>query len=533
MAEIPDYAPQPEAEGLDFQRFSTIFRRRHLVFFLCLLVAWLLVWGAGWVIPAKYTSTTTILLERPNMPKDYVAPNIGEDLEMRMQSLTQQILNRTRLLGIIEKFHLYGGGGPGMADAQVEMMRKDIKVDLVEGENKRDVFGFTLSYTAKSPQLAQQVAVELTDLFIDENVKSQQQASQDTTNFLESQLESASSGLAEQDVKLRDYEAKHIGELPSQQQSNLQILSGLQAQLQSEQDALNNTRQQEVYDKEMISQLKSADNPAEAAADAGAQSVTDLDVQLEQMKARLADLSAHYTDRYPDVQNLKRAITKTEKERDDLVNIAKTKPASGTPVHRAGNRDQNAMLMQAQSQLAALESEVANRQKAVDALRAKVGEYQARLNAEPVREQELTELTRGYEQTKANYDSLLKKKEESAMATSMEQMQEGERFRTIDPPGLPTSPSFPNRLKLCGIGVGAGLALGLLVVIVLEAREGRLYSEKELKSQLPMAILVEIPLIEIPADALAKKRRTILGWAVAVTTTIIIAAGSAFTFLHS
>ena len=71
-------------------------------------------------------------------------------------------------------------------------------------------------------------------------------------------------------------------------------------------------------------------------------------------------------------------------------------------------------------------------------------------------EQQLSDLTRGYDQSKANYDDLLKKKNESAMATSMELLQQGERFRIIDPPSLPVKPDFPNRLKFCGIGLAAG-----------------------------------------------------------------------------
>ena len=49
------------------------------------------------------------------------------------------------------------------------------------------------------------------------------------------------------------------------------------------------------------------------------------------------------------------------------------------------------------------------------------------------------------------------------MATSMEQLQQGERFTMLDPPSLPMKPPFPNRLKLCGIGLGVGVALGLVV----------------------------------------------------------------------
>ena len=116
-----------------------------------------------------------------------------------------------------------------------------------------------------------------------------------------------------------------------------------------------------------------------------------------------------------------------------------------------------------QGQLHANKTEIANRERAVVDLQTKVAGYQARLNQEPVREQQLADLTRGYDQSKANYDDLLKKKNESAMATSMELLQQGERFRVIDPPSLPTKPDFPNRLKFCGIGLGLGLALGSVV----------------------------------------------------------------------
>ena len=125
--------------------------------------------------------------------------------------------------------------------------------------------------------------------------------------------------------------------------------------------------------------------------------------------------------------------------------------------------------------------EIANRERAVADLKTKVVDYQARLNQEPIREQQLSDLTRGYEQSKANYDELLKKKNESAMATSMELLQQGERFRIIDPPSLPVKPEFPNRLKFCGIGLGIGLALGVVVAGGLEMMDDRIYDEKELQ----------------------------------------------------
>jgi hypothetical protein len=152
---------------------------------------------------------------------------------------------------------------------------------------------------------------------------------------------------------------------------------------------------------------------------------------------------------------------------------------------------------------------------------------------EPATEQELADLTRGYDQSKANYDDLLKKKEQSEMATGMEEMQQGERFTMLDPPSLPSKPNFPNQFIFCCIGLGVGLALGCLVVAGFEFLDDRLHSEKEIKALLPIAVLSEIPEIVTPLDEERTKRKLALGWAATALIVVTIAAASAFSYLHS
>jgi uncharacterized protein involved in exopolysaccharide biosynthesis len=188
--------------------------------------------------------------------------------------------------------------------------------------------------------------------------------------------------------------------------------------------------------------------------------------------------------------------------------------------------------VQVQSQLQANRVEVANRERGVADLKAKVVDYQARLNQEPVREQQLSDLTRGYDQSKASYDELLKKKNESAMATSMELLQQGERFRVIDAPSLPMKPNFPNRLKFCGIGLGFGLLLGFVVAGGFEVLDDRVYDEKELQSLLPVAVISEIPLIAVASEHDKERRRLWLGWAVTAIVSFVILLGSAFSYLR-
>ena len=303
--------------------------------------------------------------------------------------------------------------------------------------------------------------------------------------------------------------------------------------------ALNTAKQQRVYLQALLEQQRAALSKVRPVSTDGTSTATDLasvDGQLEKLRAQLADLSSRYTDKYPDVQALKHQIAKVEATRDNLVAAAKTKskqPGDST----AGNSDIDPALagpaQQTQSQLQANQLEIQNRESAIIGLKAKIDAYQGRLNAEPGTEQELADLTRGYDQSQANYNDLLKKKEESVMATSMETLQQGERFTVLDPPSLPAKPDFPNRLKFCEIGLGVGLALGLAVAGGFEYMDDRLHSEQEIKALLPIPVVSEVPEVMSASDEEKTKRRLVLGWAVAALVCVAILGGSAFSFLHN
>jgi polysaccharide biosynthesis transport protein len=533
---MDDDLEQEGGEGRDLEFYLGVIRRRHLPFAIAVLLGWALVWGASWLLAPRYQSSTLILVEQPTLAKDYVTPNVGEDLQERMQSITQQILSRTRLLHIIDEFKLYPGKhAQRSADEKVESMRKDIAIELVR-DPRNQITAFNVSYSSGDPHIAQQVTTELTHLFINENLEVRQQQSQDTTQFLEAQLEGARKSLAEQEDKVRQFKAQHPGELPSQLAANLQILSGLQSQLQNEEDALNSAKQQHVYLESLVNQYRALQGSAKGP-DAAAVGLPAIDEELEKLRAQLTDLSSRYTDRYPDVRKLREQIAKTESIREQLLASLKAKPsdasaAGSTPPAGAGDANQASMLAQVQSQLQSNQLEITDREHSVAALKANMDAYQGRLNQEPVREQQLADLTRGYDQSKATYDELLKKKNESKMATSMELLQQGEQFHIIDPPSFPQRPVFPNHLKFCALGFGIGLGLGLVVVVIFETFDERLYSGKEIKKLLPVEVIGEIPAIVNPADARIAKRKASFAWAADALVLAVILAGSAFSYLH-
>ena len=533
---MADEFDESSSQGFDLRHYLGIVRRRHMQFLIPLFFGWAVVWSASWFLTPRYQSTTLILVEQPTMPRDYVTPNVNDNLQGRMQSITQQILSRTRLLHIIDQVGLFADArSQASPDSKVDRMRKDIDIELVR-DSGNQITAFNVSYSSPDPRLAQQVTSELTNLFINENLEVRQQQSEDTTKFLESQLETARRSLADQEDKIREFKALHPGELPAQVGSNLQILAGLQAQLQSAEDALSSAKQQRTYLETVVNQYRSMQGSPKGSgiSPIGLPAVNE---QLEKLRAQLADLSSHYTDRHPDVRKVKQQIAETEATRDRIVADLKVKEP--TPADSDANatadpemRDPSSPMMQLQGQLQSAKMEIASRERSIAELKGKISEYQSRLNQEPVREQQLSDLTRGYEQSKANYDELLKKKNESAMATSMELLQQGERFRIIDPPSLPAKPTFPNRIKFCGIGLAVGLALGMVVVGGLEFLDDRIYDEKELQKVLPVAVISEIPDIQAASDERRERRHLWIGWATAAFVSGTILLGSAISYLR-
>ena len=532
---MPAPAPQQPQEGLNLRHYWEIFRRRRMLLIIPLVGGWLAVWCASWLLPPRYKSGTLILVEQPTMPKDYVVPNVSENLQERLQSITQQILSRSRLLHIADEMNLYSKERSGLSPEEiVERMRKNIDIELVRGSDDR-ITAFNVYYTAEDPRTAQDVTNRLTNLFINENLEVRQQESEGNTQFLQNQLQSARQILESQEEKIREFKAQHVGELPSQLNSNLQILSGLQTQLQAATEALNATKQQHVYLETLVSQYRALRGPSNPDAPKGG--IVELDDHIDKLRMELRDLSSTYGEKHPEIRRLKAEIAQAEARRNQLVAELKSrdnKPVTATQapdaaVEDGGSKDPSSFA-QLQSQLKANQIEIKNREQTIANLIARIGEYQGRLNQEPIREQQLADLTRGYDQSKASYDDLLKKKNDSAMATSMELQQQGERFRIIDPPSLPLKPSFPNRLKFCGLGILLGLALGGGCVWTAEIMDDRVYSEMQLRRLLPVSILSELPVIYNRGDERDQMHKDLLAWATTAAAGAVILVGSAISY---
>src|SRR5215813_8881335 len=63
--------------------------------------------GVTYFLPKKYTSQTMVLVESPAVSSEIIKPVVTEAISQRMATIQQQILSRSALQPIIDKFGLY------------------------------------------------------------------------------------------------------------------------------------------------------------------------------------------------------------------------------------------------------------------------------------------------------------------------------------------------------------------------------------------------------------------------------------------
>lgn len=534
-----DDMQEPKTKSLE-EYWEIVRRRRWLILgtaFLC----WVVVWAIGWLVPPTYVSQAEIIVQQQQVPTNFVTPNVQTTADEQLQTMTQQILSRPRLQSIIDRYHLYSHENFIVALLEssdpVEQMRKDIQITLVVTPGNRQqqqLTGFKISYGARTPEVANAIVGQLANFFINQNMVTQQERSQSTTSFLASQLAAAKATLDQQETAVRAFKTQHMGELPDQLQSNVQILSGLQSQLAGVQTAQDRSEQQRLYLESLIQEYQSAQSTLDAGGDA-AISPPALDKELSDLRQQLAQELGHYTDNYPDVIALKDQIKKTEALKKQIEDEIAKKKKDGTSTDTldsaADTRLQSGAptaMMQIQSQLKANQMQIQSEKKAALTLEARIRDYQTRLNMTPVVEQELQQVSRGDEEAQANYKSLLDKQNASQLATNLEQNQQGEQFSLVDPASMPSMPSSPNHILISLGGLGAGIVLAVGLTILLELTMARIRQEKDLEGIVPVRVLVGIPHISTQVE---QDRRMVRRWmerAAVLAMVLLIVAGNIY-----
>jgi polysaccharide chain length determinant protein (PEP-CTERM system associated) len=486
-------------------------------------------------LPDRYRSSTTILVVPQRVPQAYVRSTVTAGVAERLQTISQQILSRTRLERIIEEFNLYQRERQTMImEDVIEMMRtRDVKLSVpLARRRNQEANHFSVSFESAQPRTAMLVADRLADMFVRENLQDREVLADSTNQFLQAQLEDARRRLLDHEAKLEAFRSRNAGQLPGQVQSNLQMLQMTQGKIQANEEAANRERDRvmtlEASIAEAIANGNSATAPVETKGDSkDALTTGTVTQQLAAARAGLKNLEMRLKPSHPDIGRAKRVIAELEAKADEEAAARQAAIASGDPadpivsVSQAVANKISPMRLEVQRLRRSLDTRKAEDER----LRQVLAAYAGRLETGPKLESELTELMRDYDTLQDQYKTLLRKSEDSKMAVNLERRQIGEQFKIIDGARLPERPVSPDRVRLNLMGLFAGLSLGIALVALLEYRDTTLKTDEDVVTSLALPVLAVIPAMITTADRRRiKRRRLVLGLSAAAVVLLAVVA---------
>ncbi len=534
----------------DFDDYVDILRRQKAWILGPMFAAVVIAVVSAHLWPDTFVSTAVVRVVPPQVPETFVPTNVNMEMSQRINSMAQQILSRSTLTNIINTYGLYPRDRARLPmEDVVESMRKDSVrisnvINFTTGEGKRNVPAFQISYSYENRILAQKVCQDLVSRFINENTRDRTNQSVFTTQFLKDQLELARRDLETVEDKLAAFRVRNAGKLPDQVTQNFQQLSMLEQRLANLNASISRINQEKLLTESNLriyrDQFNALGSPSEQVSVATVQAKNDRLAQLERditvMETQLAGLKENYKDTHPDVQRATAAVNvlkrkheawQKEEENNKKPDEPKTRTIVNPQTVREG-KELEAGIKKLQGILEAKDLELEEVSKELARVEQAIKGTQARIEATPLGEKEYMDLLRERDLVRTRVEELNRKKSLSAIATDLENRQQGEMLELLDPASLPQKPTEPNRGLIVGVGSGVGLLIGLIFAGAREIKDTSLKNLKDVRAYTQLNVLGSIPLLE--NDLVVRRRRRLgwLAWSTACIIGVLIMSGSMY-----
>jgi uncharacterized protein involved in exopolysaccharide biosynthesis len=520
------------------------------------------------LLPPTYRATGTILIEQQEIPQEMVRSVITSFADQRVQVISQRVMTTQNLLSLVDRYNLY----PDIRqkeprevlmqkfkdDIGMHMISADV-IDPRSGRPTQATIAFSVSYQNRSPDLALKVANELTTLYLNENLTSRTQLSQQTSAFFGEEAAREAAHIAELDKNLAAFKEKHRDELPDLTQLNVQTLERTELDLRDAENRVAALDSQRVL---LEAQLAQISPNTQVYSDTG-QRVFGAEDRLKALKSQLASYKARYAPGHPDIISTQREVDGLEKEVqsqdqtadrlrqlsearaqlaaahekytsehpdvvrlqhtvDRLEKAAAAEDAAGIERIETKHAD-NPVYIQVKGQLDAV---AVDRESAIqkrDELHAKFEQYERRMAESPEVERQFRTMARDLESAQFKYQEILSKQTEAQVSQNLETERKGERFTLIEPPQPPEKPISPNRKLILIVGLFLSIALGAGAVAARDSFDASVRGPTDIRLLLQVPPLASIPVIVTAQDRVRRRKITAISWSGSIAVIIVAA----------
>jgi succinoglycan biosynthesis transport protein ExoP len=504
-----------ELQELTLSDYADILKRRKWSFILPAALVFATAVLIAMLLPPIFQSTATILIEEQEIPQDFVRTTVTSFAEQRIQVIKQKILSSAVLGDIIRQLDLYEEEGQETSttnEVLIDNMRQNITVlpvsaDVINqrtGKAMMATISFSVSFEGKDPVKVQKVTDVLTTLFLKENLRVREAQVLETAKFLKDEMAKLKTELDEYEIVISQFKEKHITELPSLLNVNLQSLNNIERRIDPLNAQLNSLKDRlEYIENELYQTPPRLEIPTQK--------------QLASLKNDLMQLKMKFSDEYPDVIKTKAAIADLERQ---LEETAKSNPE--------GERPDNPAYLRLAAQRASINIEINSILTQIEDLKAEAAEYRKRIEATPKAEERLRTLASEREKKQVKYDDLARKLMESEVSYGLEKEQKGERFTLLNPANFPIAPIKPNRKVIVLLGLILGVGAGLGLVSIREYSDHSVHNAGSLARLTSVPVLASIPEIVTRKEKSQKKKKVFL----LMLCLIALLAGTLFTVHH-
>jgi uncharacterized protein involved in exopolysaccharide biosynthesis len=546
----------------DLQDIGTFFKKRKKILILTFLSLFLLGFIVAVVLPPIYESEAMIRIEDQQIPEDFVQPSINDYAEERIEKISQQVMSRDKLLEIMDGLDLYPEiKAKNSPTEMAKKMRGDIEIETLVaefdnknlGRNMAVTFAFKLSYQGKDPEKVYKVTDTISKLFLEEDFRSRNRLVSGTTVFFEEELRRLEKGINHHERKITEFKKKHVKELPSDSGYNLQILAGLERDLDNAE-----MRLRLLEDKKNIleAQLMNTEPLTPIVID-GKTFASSPDERLKGLRLELARMRSVYSEKHPDIKKLKREIRKLEAanqnsadsvEKVKRLNELEIQLASATSEYGAEHPDvkaikneiallekdidgsisetakikiseekpDNPVYLNLSAQIKSINFEIKEIKNDREELISKIQESRRIIEINPVLENELNVLNRDYEDLKEKYSEVSNKLMNAQIVKEMEGKKKGGNLVIVSPAYLPTEPTKPNRLIILILGFLGAIGISSSLAVFQEKIDGSIRTAEQIKLLTGLPVLTSISYFKTTHEKRSDRLKKLGGFLIAI-----------------
>jgi polysaccharide biosynthesis transport protein len=362
-----------------------------------------------------------------------------------------------------------------------EKLAKTIKVKIIPATNILE-----LSYQNPDRELAAKLLNAVAEANVKESAESIRREASSVREFLETRVPQQEAVLeAAEAAESRYRQISGVVAFDAQTTSLVNSLSDVENQIRTAAAQLQESRSRNGQ----LQQVIGLGNPvvAYAAARVGQdEQLRSLRTRLVELEARVIENSSRLGDQHPDLIAIKQQRDETKQlytqRVGQVLNPGQPVPSSNTEATNEVSRDLVSRYIVGEVEGNALESR----------LRAIQGErlgLQSRIAELPVKQQNLTALTRKREEATTILRQLQNNLEQARIAEA----QLISNVRILDVAMVPLSPAVPQPLAVFAIAIAAGSILATGMILLLEAMDNKLRMAEEIEPLINLPILADLP----------------------------------------